>query len=1157
MNATTSHNTQRRLHAGWLLLSLLVVLTAVSVRAAPPIPTMPQEGVVSAEEIEAAIKAVEARDDLAKDVKAKIIDRLHQAQRYREAYLSNVATMERYVKARDAAPKETERLRKELEAPPKTEVTAKQLDISDRTPLVELEQRLAQEQANLTALETKLSEFDNGIQEQLARPNQARERLTEVRQSQDQLAAALDASPPPGEPEIQTQARKLAFKLQRKAQSAEVNTLDQELLSYNPRLELLKAQRDRTARSVANVSVVVKFLQGLVNERREAEAKKAEAEAAADKLHAAGKHPAIRALAEQNAELAQQVTELTSDLQRLTNARAAAENQAKQFEQSLQRIKQRVEIGGLTSSLGRVLIQEKRNLPQLSDLRSEMRKRKHRLAEIGLAQVRIEEERRELTSVGDKLDALMAGIEKTPIEGQDLRKERVEVEKLLRDRRDLLRQAAGTYSSYLNAVSDLDFAQQRMLQNAETYRSFLDERLLWIPTSAPLSIRSAQDLATAIAWFLRPDNWLSTVRTLLAEAWNSSGSTLLGILIVGVLFWLRRSLRTLINEIAKQVGKLSTDTIGLTVKAFAITLAIALPWPVAFLLTGLLLDNAVEAPPFAHAVGRGLMVVGPILYNLLAFREFCRPLGVGDKHFQWNKQGLALLRRDLRRVMLILVPSAFVAVVAFRGGEPQYADSLGRLGLMLIMMALAWFFWEVFHPQHGVPAPYLKDHPDGWFFRTRYLWFLGIVGAPVALVVLAGFGFSYTAATLSRQIIDSLWLLVGIIVVNDLVIRWLSLAQRKIAWKRALEKREAARAAREEKGEKAEVAAGEGEAPPVEPEELDLAVVDVQTRKLLHTVLFFSGAIGAFLIWADVFPALGVFDEVSVWSQTITVDGEQVVQPITLANLLIGLVILIVTLAAARNLPGVLEIGILQRTSLEPGSRYAITTLTRYTIFTIGLLLVLNTIGWQWSQVQWLIAALGVGLGFGLQEIVANFISGLIILFERPVRVGDTVTVGELSGTVSRIRIRATTITDWDRKEILVPNRSFITEQVINWTLTDPITRIVIPVGIAYGSDTVMAHRVMTDTIKKIPLVLDEPEPRVYFMGFGDSSLDFKLFVYVRGLTDRLPLMHEVHTQINRALEDAGITIPFPQRDLHVRSVDDRIFRQSSKARDGREEGQD
>ncbi|MGR9092863.1 MAG: mechanosensitive ion channel domain-containing protein, partial [Gammaproteobacteria bacterium] len=187
--------------------------------------------------------------------------------------------------------------------------------------------------------------------------------------------------------------------------------------------------------------------------------------------------------------------------------------------------------------------------------------------------------------------------------------------------------------------------------------------------------------------------------------------------------------------------------------------------------------------------------------------------------------------------------------------------------------------------------------------------------------------------------------------------------------------------------------------------------------------------------------------------------------------------------------------------------------------------------------IQWLVAALSVGLGFGLQEIVANFVSGLVILFERPVRVGDTVTVGQLTGKVSQMRIRATTIIDWDRKEIVVPNKAFITEQVVNWTLSDPITRIVIQVGIAYGSDVNLAHRVMEETLRKLPLVLDEPEPRVYFVGFGDSSLDFKLYVYSRELEDRLPLTHAVHQEIFAALREHGIEIPFPQRDLHVRSV--------------------
>jgi potassium efflux system protein len=142
-----------------------------------------------------------------------------------------------------------------------------------------------------------------------------------------------------------------------------------------------------------------------------------------------------------------------------------------------------------------------------------------------------------------------------------------------------------------------------------------------------------------------------------------------------------------------------------------------------------------------------------------------------------------------------------------------------------------------------------------------------------------------------------------------------------------------------------------------------------------------------------------------------------------------------------------------------------------------------------------------------------------------------------LTGTVTKVRIRATTITDWDRKEIIVPNKAFITDQVVNWTLSDPITRIVIDVGISYGSDVELAHRVMHETLEAQPLILDEPKPMVYFMGFGDSSLNFKLYVFARQLSDRLLIMHAVHEDILRALRKNNIEIPFPQRDLHVKSV--------------------
>ncbi len=448
------------------------------------------------------------------------------------------------------------------------------------------------------------------------------------------------------------------------------------------------------------------------------------------------------------------------------------------------------------------------------------------------------------------------------------------------------------------------------------------------------------------------------------------------------------------------------------------------------------------------------------------------------------------------------------------------------------------------HPTRGVAATYYASRSDQWTSRLRWLWYVLGAGSPSLLALAALIGYLYTAASLTGRLVDTFWLVLAIIVIDLVITRWLALTKRKIAWQMAIKEREARKAEGDEEAE--------SEAPAIESQPLDLDAVDQQSTRLLNAGLFFVGAIAAWGIWSGVVPALGILDQVSLWSQTAMIDGEEAIVPVTLADLLLAVVIAGVTAIASKNLPGLMEIAVLQRLTLQPGSRYAINTLLRYVVITIGVIVVLNIVGWQWSQIQWLVAALSVGLGFGLQEIVANFVSGLIILFERPVRVGDTVTVGQLTGTVSRVRIRATTITDWDRKEIIVPNKSFITEQVINWTLSDPITRIVIEVGISYGSDVQLAHRVMEETLLKMPLVLDDPVPKVYFVGFGESSLNFRLNVYSRELADRLPLTHAVHEEILGALRKNNIEIPFPQRDLHLRSVDEKL---TAFRRDGENKG--
>jgi potassium efflux system protein len=195
---------------------------------------------------------------------------------------------------------------------------------------------------------------------------------------------------------------------------------------------------------------------------------------------------------------------------------------------------------------------------------------------------------------------------------------------------------------------------------------------------------------------------------------------------------------------------------------------------------------------------------------------------------------------------------------------------------------------------------------------------------------------------------------------------------------------------------------------------------------------------------------------------------------------------------------------------------------------------VISSLGGSWSQIQWAVAALSLGIGFGLQEIVANFISGLIILFEQPIRVGDTVTVGTTSGKVTKIRIRATTIRDFDRRELLVPNKEFITQQLLNWSLSDQVTRWVIDVGLAYGSDIEQAMLEIRDAVLAQPLILRDPEPTVTFELFGESSLLVRARYFMDQLDHKPQVSSSLMLDINRRLKEKGIVIAFPQRDVHL-----------------------
>jgi small-conductance mechanosensitive channel len=257
---------------------------------------------------------------------------------------------------------------------------------------------------------------------------------------------------------------------------------------------------------------------------------------------------------------------------------------------------------------------------------------------------------------------------------------------------------------------------------------------------------------------------------------------------------------------------------------------------------------------------------------------------------------------------------------------------------------------------------------------------------------------------------------------------------------------------------------------------------------------------------------------------------------ITLWTLIYFLILLLVLFYFAGKIRQLLVERVLIRTKLDVGARQAVGAITRYVVLFIGLLIVLQTVGINLTTLNVIAGAVGIGVGFGLQNIASNFISGLIILFERPIKIGDRIVVGEVEGDVTEIGARSTTVVTNNNIAIIVPNSNFISETVINWKYTDAKVRFEIPVGVAYGSDVRLVEKLLLEVARENPDVLDHPPPDVCFREFGDSSLNFVLRVWNQNHVHRkLVLYSALNFAIYDKFKAHGIEIPFPQRDLHIR----------------------
>ncbi len=293
------------------------------------------------------------------------------------------------------------------------------------------------------------------------------------------------------------------------------------------------------------------------------------------------------------------------------------------------------------------------------------------------------------------------------------------------------------------------------------------------------------------------------------------------------------------------------------------------------------------------------------------------------------------------------------------------------------------------------------------------------------------------------------------------------------------------------------------------------------------------------LIWIILtLNAFNLFDPVK--TAVLAVLGSQLAIgaiKISLGDILAFAITLWLSILLARSLRVVLGEDVLPRLALPPGLPASISIAVYYFILFLGFLLALSAAGIEWSRFALLAGALGVGIGFGLQNLVNNFVSGLILIFERPIKVGDFIEFGANKGEVLRIGIRSSTVKTWQGAEIIVPNGSLISSEVINWTLSDRRRRLFVPVGVAYGTDPEQVIALLEKTAGEHPEALDTPPPQALFRNFGESSLDFEVRITIPEYGDWVRIQSEIYLAVHSALKQAGIEIPFPQRDLHLRSV--------------------
>ncbi len=1049
----------------------------------------------------ASIESSSGIDDAVKETLRPIyrqaIDKLKQAE----------AARRQEAEYRDAiitAPPETIDVTRQYEELPTLEALLAadaQIDVQD------LQKTISKRQEELSKHRDELSKVAAELVRVQARRDEITVRVanlkTELGESRAELASPALVADTASPKRI---ADRIRLKSAQVSLVAENQMLEAEKASQDEREQLAIAKQRLLKRKISDEEVSVGQLQTRWSENKSKESIELTASISAV-LKTARAEPnkgRLDDLIEEVGALLKEYVDAVALSKRVSAAETAATQRLDYLEQEYSHLQAQVEMRDSGRAMAQVLFDLQAQLLNPSDDKTINIGNLPKLDDIRISNLIVERELRAHAKGEEQLTADMLPAAKPILEA----------------RLELLQKLNQEYTDLLPGLSSLGVSNKLFQQRVDEVRAYITEQLFWIRSASPVNLATIRDIPSGMSWLFNTEHWTEFANNLFTLFVLRPVQCLFLLFTVIALCVTRPWIVAALTRVGVATKRVSTDRYMLTWQAFGLTLLLALPIPLVLLFLAWGTQQAAEPSAWLRGMGSGLSNAVWVALVLEFAGAASRPGGLGIVHFDARPSTLRLLRKVVFRIGIIYVPAQVLAASTLYGDASEYSGTVGRFFFVAAHVWVVLLVVRMFKSSQGLLAASAEKNSNGGRIKLQYLLFAITLAVPTALVVLAWQGYLITAIELSLNFVATLTVMSLGELAYWMTLRWFALKKRQLALAERLETWRNRKAAEETPESEGDLLVQEAEL----EQELDLEVIGEQTRRMMQFLYTIATVVAIFGLWSGTIPLVAVLEAV------------QVVGSLTLLGLTQTIVILAVMTIAVKNLPGVLELAVLRTTSVESGTRYAIVTLCRYTLMAIGFAAVARVLEIDWSKYAWIAAALSVGLGFGMQEVVTNFVCGIILLFERPVRVGDVVTVDGTTGTVTRIRMRATTITNWDRQELVVPNKTLITNTFLNWTLSGTISRIVVNVGAAYGSDTDLARDILVSVAQDHPIVMDEPKPMATFEEFADSYLNLVLRAYVPDLDSRLKTITELHTEIDRRFAEAGIEIAFPQQDVHLKS---------------------